>query len=163
MERAMKLRASLLASSGSTFDTVITADYGEKTYAFGMHCQADNQGNLSFTVTEPESISGITGTVSESGGALTFDETALSFALLADGRVTPVSAPWILVHTLHCGYLTSCCEEEGNLRVTINDSYADDALEVSVWLDGEDLPSCAEILWQGRRILSLTVNHFDFL
>lgn len=163
LKRAMALRAELLASNGYSFDTMVTADYGDKIYTFGMNCQVDNLGNLSFTVTEPESIAGITGTVSESGGKLTFDDTALAFELLADGQVTPVSAPWILVHTLHSGYLTSCCAEGDGLLLTIDDSYEDDALNLTIWLGENDLPTQAEILWQGRRILSLEVKNFGYL
>lgn len=163
LDRAMTLRAKLLAAGGCCFDVTVTADYGDKVYTFGMYCQTDNAGNLTFQVTEPESIAGITGTVSDTGGKLTFDDNALAFDLLADGQVTPVSAPWLLVHTLRSGYLTACTAEGEGLRVSIDDSYADDALHLDIWLDGEDLPTEAEIQWQGRRILSLQVRNFGYL
>lgn len=162
LDRAMALRSKLLAQ-GVSFDAEITADYGDKLYTFSMNCQADSQGNLTFTVTALESIAGITGTVSASGGKLTFDESVLSFALLADGQLTPVSAPWVLLRTLRSGYLTSCAEENGVIRIAIDDSYADDALHLDIWLDGNDLPTRGEILWQGRRILSVSVKNFVFL
>ena len=83
LERAMTLRAKLLASECS-FDAKITADYGDKLYVFAMTCQGDSRGNLTFTVTEPESIAGITGNISSGEGKLTFDDTVLQFPLLAD-------------------------------------------------------------------------------
>ncbi|MBQ9168627.1 MAG: hypothetical protein IJX67_09510 [Oscillospiraceae bacterium] len=163
MDRAMELRSQLQKSTGCSFESVITADYGDKIYTFAMECRTDQAGNLSFTVTEPESISGISGTVSEDGGKLTFDDVALAFELLADDQVTPVSAPWILIHTLRGGYLTACGEENGILRLSIDDSYEDDALHLDVWLDEGDLPARGEILWDGRRILSVEVRNFEYL
>ena len=47
MDRAMNLRTKLLANAVS-FDTEITADYGDKTYTFSMNCKTDTKGNLNF-------------------------------------------------------------------------------------------------------------------
>ena len=162
LERAMTLRAKLLASECS-FDAKITADYGDKLYVFAMTCQGDSRGNLTFTVTEPESIAGITGILSQDGGKLTFDDTALAFPLMADDQLTPVSAPWIFLKTLRGGYLTSANTEEELLHLTIDDSYEEDALQLDIWLDGEDKPILAEILYDGRRILTISVSNFQIL
>lgn len=159
IERGMALRDKLLSGS-CTFDAEITADYGDKLYTFTMQCQGDSQGDLTFTVTQPETISGITGTISDEGGKLTFDDTALQFDLLADDQLSPVSSPWILLKTLRSGYLTSAAEEGDTLHLTIDDSYDDDALHLDIWLDGKDYPVRAEILYDNRRILSLDVKNF---
>lgn len=157
----MALRTKLLAGSVA-FDAAITADYGDKTYTFAANCIVDTQGSLTFTVKEPESIAGITGTISANGGKLTFDEHALAFQMLADGQVTPVTGPWILMNTLRSGYLTSCGTEGQRIRLSIDDSYKDDALHLDIWLDADDLPERGEILWQGRRVLSISVSNFQF-
>lgn len=162
LDRAMALRSRLLSQSVA-FDAKITADYGDRTYGFAMACEADAQGNLKFTVTEPEAISGIQGSVSATGGKLTFDGEALAFGLLADGQLAPVSAPWLLLNTLRSGYLTSCTVEGGNLRLAIDDSYADDALHLDIWLDAGDQPVRGEALWRGRRILTVAVENFRFI
>ena len=163
LERGMALRNKLLQSSGYSFQAEITADYGDKTYEFTMQCSVDKNRNLTFTVTEPESIGGISGVISGAGGQLTFDNTVLAFDLLADGEVSPVSAPWLLIKTLQGGYLSSCGMDGENLRLTIDDSYEADALQLDIWLDDQDLPDHAEILWQGRRVLSLDVEDFTFV
>lgn len=159
LERAMTLRAKLLASECS-FDAKITADYGDKLYVFAMTCQGDSRGNLAFTVTEPESIAGITGIISQDGGRLTFDDTALAFPLMADDQLTPVSAPWIFLKTLRGGYLTSANTEEELLHLTIDDSYEEDALQLDIWLDVQNHPVQADILYDGRRILTVQVSNF---
>ena len=160
LERGMTLRSKLLAAQSCSFEAEITADYGDKLHTFVMRCKVDSDGDISFSVTEPETIAGITGTISDEGGQLTFADTALHFELLADEQLSPVSAPWILMKTLRSGYLTSACEEEGRIRLTIDDSYEEDALQLDIWLDGQDLPLRGEILYDGRRILSLSIKKF---
>ncbi len=161
MEEALSLRSALL-SRGAAFDADITADYGDRLYQFSLRCQVSAQGELTFQVTAPQTIAGISGTVSAAGGKLTFDDQALAFSLLADGQISPVSAPWILMQTLRGGYLTSCTRESGGIRVTIDDSYEEDALHLDIWLDEGGLPKRGEILWQGRRILSINIENFVF-
>ena len=162
MDRAMGLRSELL-TKGVRFETEITADYGNKTHSFAKDCVSDAQGNLTFQVTKPESISGITGTVSTSGGKLTFDGKVLAFGLMADGLISPVSGPWVLMKTLRSGYLTACNKEGEYLRLTIDDSYEADALHLDVWLGNGDLPVRADVLWQGRRLLSIEIKNFTFV
>lgn len=161
MDRALAVRQKLQQSSCS-FETEVTADYGDTVYAFGMQCRADTSGNLEFTVTEPETIAGITGTVDSTGGNLTFDETVLAFELLADGQITPVSAPWILIRTLRGGYIHAAAQTDTGTELIIHDSYEEDSLQLDIWLDENDLPVEVEILWQGKRIVSLTVKNFSY-
>ena len=163
IDRALALRTRLLQGEGCSFTAGITADYGDVLHSFTLECRGDGQGNLAFTVVEPETIAGITGSISSEAGKLTFDETALDFPLLADGQVTPVSAPWLLLKTLRGGYLTGAGEEGELLRLAIDDSYEEDALHLDIWLDPEDRPVQADILYDGRRILSLTVTDFEIL
>ena len=161
LDRAMTLRADLLGCENCSFDVKITADYGDEIRQFAMSCQADNDGSVSFTVSEPESIAGITGTIAAGEGKLTFDDVALAFPLLADDQVTPVSGPWILMKPLLGGYLTACVLEEELLHLTINDSYEEDALQLEIWLNGDDHPVAAEILYDGRRIVTMRVENFQ--
>lgn len=163
LERGLALRERLLSTDGYSFEAEITADYGDKLYDFSMDCSVDKEGRLTFTVTEPETIRGISGVISGVGGQLTFDDTALTFDLLADGEVSPVSAPWLLIQTLKGGYISSCGMDGDDLRLTIDDSYEQDALQLDIWLDDTDIPDHAEILWQGRRVLSIDVEDFTFV
>ena len=161
LDRAMKLRASLLGCLGCSFDVTITADYGDELHKFSMNCRSGGRGDVEFTVLQPESIAGITGQISSGEGKLTFDDVVLQFPLLADNQVTPISGPWILMKTLLGGYLTAVCEEDDLLHLTINDSYEEDALQMEIWLNSDDVPVCAEILYDGRRIVTMTVENFQ--
>ncbi len=163
MDRGMKLRSTLLQAQEISFDVDISADYGDTIQLFSMACRADKEGNVSFTVTAPETISGITGRIAGGEGQLVFDETVLHFGLLTDEQLSPVSAPWILMKTLRSGYLKAAGMEEEMLRLTIDDSYEDDALQLDVWLDEKDLPSRAEVLYDGRGILSMCVKNMTIV
>ena len=161
LDKAMTLRAELLACESCTFDATITADYGDQLHTFGMHCVGDNDGVVRFEVTAPETLAGITGILNGEEGKLTFDDQGVAFSMLADGQVTPVSGPWILMKTLLGGYITACNEEDGLLHLMINDSYADDALELEIWLDVESRPIQTEIGYDGRRILTMEIENFQ--
>ena len=163
LDRALSVRERLLNANGCSFDAVITADYADKTYTFGMQCLFDKEGNLSFTVTAPQTIAGITGGIAINSGKLTFDDKVLAFSLLADGELSPVSAPWLLIKSLRGGYLQSGTSDEGLTHLTIDDSYEADALKMELWLNDAQLPAAAEIIWQGRRILTVTVDNFQYL
>lgn len=163
LDKILSVREQLQQKDGCTFLAAITADYGDEIYSFLMNCQTDQQGNLSFAVEKPETIAGITGTISDTGGKLTFDDNALAFELLADGQISPVSAPWILIRTLRSGYIRSCGQTENGIVAIIDDSYEEEALQLEIWLDEDNLPVCGEILWAGRRILSIEIDAFTYL
>lgn len=162
LQQGMALRDKLLANSCS-FQAEIVADYGNETYTFRMGCTVDPQGTMKFVVLAPESISGITGNIKSGNGYLTFDEAVLTFPLLAEGEVTPVSAPWLLIYTLQGGYLVSAGMAGENTILTLRDSYKEGALQLDVSLDGNQLPQSAEIFWQGRRVLSVRIDDFTFV
>ncbi len=160
LERGIALRTKILGSPLCSFDADITADYGDKLHTFSMQCLADSRGTIRFTVTAPDSISGIQGSVDGAKGTLRFDDVALDFPLLADNQVTPVSAPWLLIKTLRGGCVTSAGAEKELARLSIDDSYDDDALHLDIWLDENDRPIKAEILYREHKILSLDVKNF---
>ena len=163
MDNAIALRRSLMEANGCSFNAVITADNGDDLHSFSMKCTTDPQGDMHFEVLSPDTISGITGIVSESNGKLTFDDQVLLFETIADGELTPVSAPWVLVRTLQSGYIRSCGADGNNLRIQLDDSYSDNAIQLEVWLDEAQKPIRGEILWEGRRILSIDVTEFVIL
>lgn len=163
LDKGLQLRNAVLQGDGCTFSCVITADYGEKQYAFSESCEADSTGNLTFQVIAPESIGGIAGNVDGTGGKLTFDEQVLAFPLLADGLLTPVSAPWFFLHSLTSGYISACEDDSDGIRVVIQDSHGQVSVETHIYCNNDNAPYFAEIFWEGRRIVSLQINEFTIL
>lgn len=163
MNKVISFRQALLEGKGCDFKATVTADYGENIYSFTMQCTTDADGNMRFEVLQPETISGITGIVTEEDGKLTFDEHALLFDTIAEGQLTPVTAPWVFVDTLRGGYIRSCGRDGDTLRIQIDDSYADNLMQLDIWIDDAIRPIRGEILWDGRRILSIDVVDFSIL
>ncbi len=152
-----------LESKACQFQADVRADFGEYIYDFSLNCQFDTAGTMTFSVIAPESISGISGTVSSAGGKLTFDGTALGFPLLADGELSPVTGPWLFMKGLRNGYLASWAQQGEGIRLTIDDSFENAPMQMRVNLNHQMAPVSAEILWDGRSILSVQVGNFRYL
>lgn len=163
LETGLELRSKLQNSSGCSFTAQVTADYGDKLHEFTLECDAASDGNVFFCVQKPDSISGICGNITSEGGAINFTDTALHFPLLIDEQLSPISAPWILIHCITGGYLASSCMEGERMRLSIDDHYEEIPLRIDVWLDMGKRPDHAEILFNGRRILSMNVADFLIL
>jgi hypothetical protein len=159
----LQILERLLKASGCSFSAHITADYGQIIHTFSMHCEVDRNGTLAFTVVQPDTIAGITGTVSSEGGKLTFDDHVLAFELMAEGRLSPVSAPWIMIHALRGGYMKSYSRTDEGLRIEVNDSYQEDALQLMIDQDRDGKLVGGEIYWKGQRLLTVVTENFDYL
>ena len=163
MDQAISFRQKLLSCSQCTFECGITVDYGDELHLFSVGCKFDEQGNLFFEVLKPETISGISGTIRAKGGELTFDDNALAFPLIADGYISPVSAPWVFMKALRSGYIDSCGNNGDGFYLLLNDSYEENPLQIQVFTDGHYVPQRAEMIWKGRRILTMDVVNFSCL
>ncbi len=162
MGHALTLRKNIQAEDECAFNATVTADYGDKLYTFQMSCQVKRDGTLYFEVVQPDTISGIAGNVSEQGGKLNFDDRMLAFELLADGQLSPVSAPWVVMHAIRSGYIRSCGIDGDDVHIQIDDTYRTNSLLVDIWCD-ESYPKYAEILYGGKRILSMKIENFRFM
>ena len=163
IDRALAFRQNLLKQSGCQFVCSLTADYGEILYQFGLECTADNKGNVSFTVSAPETISGITGTISSSGGTISFDDSVLGFPLLSEDLPTPLSAPWLFLTALRSGYIRTCEVNKGVMSLSIADTYEEDGIMMNIKFDEQEKPVSCEFFWKGRRILSMLIASFHYL
>lgn len=163
MEQALKFRNSLLQSDGGTFNVEITADFEDIIHSFKMNCEWDSTDQMKFTVLEPESISGIAGTISQDNGKIEFDDKALFFDMMADGTITPVSAPWFVLRAMRSGYIKGAGVNEAGYLVQLNDSYRDDALNVNLQMNTDCSPVFAEVFYNGRRVVSIRFENFTIL
>lgn len=161
MEQAIIFRQKLISSEQCSFNCVIYADYGDIIHSFSVNCEFDSQGTMNFQVTEPETISGITGIIRSEGGELTFDGNALAFPLLADGYLSPISAPWVFMKAFRGGYMDSCTQQADGYLLMLSDSYEENPLLLEIITDSDFIPKNVQMIWQGRRILSLDVKDFS--
>ena len=162
-DRAVRLREALLAANTCSFDASVTAHYTDTAYQFQLSCAVDHNGALTFTVSSPETIQGISGKISSDTAALTFDDKVLVFPILADDRLTPVSAPWIFYSTLLSGYLTGCMESEDGLVISIDDSFLENPLHLQIHTGRNDIPVYAEVYYQENMVISLGISSFTLV
>ncbi len=158
MAAALELRSRCLGAAVG-FEAEITADYITTLEEFDLACSADPAGEMTFRVLEPRDIEGICGTVTGTEGTVIFDDAILAFPLMADGRLSPLSAPWVMMKALRSGCIVAVRQEEELLHLTIDDSYDDDALTVEIWVE-EGKVEAAEIAWEGRRQIAMTIDDF---
>ena len=155
-------RQMLEQSRGCAFDADITAQYPDRVYRFTLQCVSDGEG-FRFQVKEPESIRGIAGSIEEKGGNLIFDDCLLAFPLLADGELSPVTAPWLFLQSLKRGLVRLASKTEDGVCISFEDVFRGETVlsEVSLTMDGTPL-SC-ELFWNGERILLLQFTDFRYL
>lgn len=157
------LRNNLQNSSGCSFDVSVTTDYGDSLSSFALSCNYDKQQNLEITVLKPETISNIKCKISGEKGQLTFDEEVVVFEMIADGQITPISTPWLLMKALSGAYINATANEKEGMLVRLDDSFNGTLYSVDLWLDENDVPKLAEIIWEGKRIVSMTISNFKIL
>lgn len=163
MNTALSLRDKVLKSSSISFNAIIAADYGDSVHTFSLECKAENNGNISFTVTDPETISGISGNIKSGKGEIIFDDTVLAFEPMLESQISPVISPWIFLYALRSGYISSCGNDGDNFKLTIDDTFNQNVFQVDIWLDAASSPQRCEILWEGRRCMSIDIRNFKIL
>ena len=160
---ATELRNRVMTSESCSFQAVITADYGDAIFTFQMDCTSDETEDVRFTVTDPETISGISGSVSGDSGAFLFDNAMLVFPVLSEEELTPVVAPWIFMNTLRSGYISSCETTDSGFCIYLDDSFEEDPLRLQIYCNADMMPEGAEIFYHDRRILTLDIQNFQIM
>ena len=159
----MQLRQHISKGERITFEANVTADYGDRIYTFSLMCVADPGGSVDFSIESPDTIAGITGSVSEGVGKLTFDDTVLLFEPLTQGQLTPAIGPWLMFNAVLGGYVRSASKGKDGTEVTIDDVFKSESFQTVLTLNQEQLPICCEIIWNNRRILSIEINNFTVM
>ena len=156
---AIEFRAALVQAGGCTFRAEVRADFGETVAFFCMDCDAEADGILRLTLTAPETLAGITATVTDAGGKVTYDGMALDFGLMAGGNVIPAAAPALAVDCWIREYIASAGQEEERYRVTYEKDFDEKKLVVDTWYEN-GVPICAEVCYNDQRILKLLISDF---
>lgn len=159
LQQALNFRRELLESSACSFTCHIEAEMDDWVYQFSVDCRADDEGIL-FEVTAPEEISGITASLRNGEAQLEFNGLALDFGTAAQGRVSPLTTPSLLCSAWSREYI-QCAGADGDAcRVTYLCGYDEDEITVDTWF-ADASPSYAEISWDGKRILAVTIADFS--
>lgn len=159
-QSALDFRTSLMEAGGCSFAADVTASYEDRVYDFTMTCDYTG-GQTNLTVTAPEAIAGITAAVADGETQLEFDGAILEFGKLANGYVSPVAAPWLLVQCWIGEYIAYAGPDGEQERITYLRGYNDEELTVDTWLMN-GVPTYSEVTYDGVRCLSVVISDFQF-
>lgn len=159
MRRALDFRSQLLQSGKCSFTASTKINYDDELYRFTVKAVCGTDGSCEMTVTEPNSIAGITASIGAEGGSLRFGDTAVGFDALAGGRLSPMQLPQLLCTAAASDYISAVGMDADQLRVTFLHGYDEDELTVDVWFS-DDKPTYTEISFEGRMLLSAEISDF---
>ncbi len=160
LQTAMDFRAALLQTQACTFTAKVTANYNDRSYTFTIDCAYHTEGESTLTVTAPESIAGITATLSDGAGELSFDGTALDFGVLPSTELAPVAAPLLMANGWVSGYIDASGQEDGLWHTTYTVGAGSDAYQVDTWFTADGQPTYGEISQGETTALSLAISGY---
>lgn len=160
LEPAIEFRAALLQAGGCSFHARIEADFGESVEQFSVDCDYHTDGTAVLTLTEPETLAGITASVTERGGKVTYEGMSVDFGLLANGNVIPAAAPALAALAWSGEYIAAAGWEEEVYRVTYEKDFDEERLQIDAYFKNT-LPILAEVCYNNQRILKLEISEFS--
>ena len=154
-ELALDIRTMMLETDTLDLTTHVTADYGERVYAFTFRYTGNAQ-NGTLEVTKPEEIAGLKATVSVTGGTLEFDGAVLDTGALTESGLSPAQCIPVLISQWQSGYISGCnyekLDETDTLAVTTDTSTT---VTQRTWFDVKTLlPIKAELYDSGVMVLA---------
>ena len=160
-QEALTFRTQLMQAGKCSFTADMKVDYGSRIYEFSV-ITSYTPDETKLTIQSPEEISGICATVTKNGTKLQFQETELEFGKLANGNISPVSAPWLLVQCWIGEYIASSGADADMERVTYLRGYAENEVTVDTWFSEKSVPVYAEFIYDGFRCLCVDIRDFSF-
>lgn len=161
MQQALDFRASLLEAGGCTFQADLTANYDDQVFRFKLACNYDTQNGATMTILEPQTLSGISASISGDGARLEYDGVSLALGKLAGGRVAPMALPQLLGKSWCEAYVYAAGQEGEACRLTYKLGYEADELTIDTWLTAAGQPTRCELAYQGEMLLSADLSDFQ--
>lgn len=161
MQQALDLRTALGAAGGCAFTAEVTADYGEKIYAYTMDCVCEAGAGARFTLRAPQTLAGISAEISADGARVSYEDTEVGFSTLAGGRLAPMQLPWLLADGWYSGRIRAAGREDGLVRVTCQLGYGEQALTLDTWLGEDGFPRKSTVSCDGQTLLTAEIQNFS--
>lgn len=158
---AIAFRAALVQAGGCRFTAAITVDYGQRVQCFTLACDADGEGTTGITLLEPETVAGVTATVTDGGGRITYDGMALDFGLLANGDLIPAAVPCMLATCWMREYICDAGEHGTGCQVRYRKKIGEKELLLDTFFEN-GIPFLAEVCYNDSGILKIEISDFAF-
>ncbi|MCD8382823.1 MAG: hypothetical protein LUC30_07915 [Clostridiales bacterium] len=164
--KAQALRAAYQAMAGFRAEAEITADYGDRAYAYTVTLSGDaDEGTM--TVTAPASIAGTGAAWSGGSASLEYEGISLETGPLSPDGLSPADAMPVILAACQSGSVVESGSpawgEDGESLYLLlqNPKTADGESRVAVWADPETYAlRQADILWEENRVISVTFSSF---
>lgn len=141
-ELSLTIRGEYLEAASWTADVTVTADYGQRVYQYQLTAAASKDETV-LTLSEPETVAGITARLTEKDSLLEYDGMSVETGPLDENGLTPVSAVPALMDAARSGYVIACSLEDGEsgalLRMDCGDPEGQPGtgVETTLWFDAD--------------------------
>ena len=164
-ELALTIRGEYLAMESLSACADVTADYGQRVYAFSLDLSARGEETV-LTLTEPEWAAGLTARIAGEEGALEYDGLMLETGPLDGENLSPMSALPALLEAVRSGYMTECAlDEEAALlkvRCASPEERPGEGEEILLWFDANThVLTRGEISVDGLRVIQCSFSEFN--
>lgn len=104
-ELALAIRAEFLAMNSCTATVEITADYGQRVFAYTVELSWQKEGETLLRVTAPEQVAGVTGRIAKGSTYLEYDGASLETGPLTGDGLSPMEAVPAVLEDISSGYM----------------------------------------------------------
>lgn len=139
----LELRSDFLSREGCSGAMELTADYGQRVYAYTVEFSGTVKDGMTLVITEPEEVAGITAKISEGQTYLEYDGVQLETGPLNEEGLSPLDALPTFLTAMESGYIaetgSEMIGETEVLRICCRDPEMDpgQGTETIVWFDKE--------------------------
>ena len=159
---AMTFRQVLQEAGRCSFTANVVAEVEDRGYEFTLSAVYQSGGPTTVTVTAPETIAGISASMTERNAVLSFDGVELDFGCLDSAVTSPLYAPLVFGQCWDTAYIDCGGMDGEEYRVTYRQGSGQEELILETWFSGEAPVRC-ELYRQETLLLSATVESFTFL
>lgn len=164
---ALQIRADFLDRTGCAGTMAVTADYGQRVYAYTVTFSGKEKDDLSLVITAPEEVAGITATIAQGQTFLTFDGVQLETGPLNEDGLSPLDALPAIFAAMESGYIaetgSELLGETETLRLCCRDPERapGEGLETLLWFDKADQTLMqGELRQDGATVIRCTFSDF---
>ena len=168
-EQVLAIRSNYLEHTGCTAQLRVSADYGQRVYAYTVNVTA-TQEETALVVEQPQELAGLAVRMGGAQGQLEYNGAILETGTLDVQGLTPLSAVPILLEHARSGFIDSCTVEtlgeRETLRVLCSDpeQAAGQGREITLWFDAQTHALVrGELAVDGIRVILCEFLEFSLL
>ena len=137
----LELRSDFLSREGCSGVMELTADYGQRVYAYTVEFDGTVKDGMTLVITAPEEVAGITANIREGQTYLEYDGVRLETGPVNEEGLSPLDALPTFLSAMESGYIAETGSEMMGetevLRICCRDPETDpgQGLETVLWFD----------------------------